>query len=63
MAKYKALTGLTYGIKSVEIGDIVDDIPTKSIKWLREQNLIQLVDAKGISLDDPVVADPEEDEE
>lgn len=63
MAKYKALTGLTYGIKSVEMGDIVDDIPTKSIKWLREQNLIQLVDAKGISLDDPVVADPEEDEE
>lgn len=63
MAKYKALTGLSYGIKSVEMGDIVDDIPTKSIKWLREQNLIQLVDAKGISLDDPVVADPEEDEE
>ena len=63
MAKYKALTGLTYGIKSVEMGDIVDDIPTKSIKWLREQNLIQLVDAKGVSLDDPVVADPEEDEE
>lgn len=63
MAKYQALTGLTYGIKSVEIGDIVDDIPAKSIKWLREQNLIQLVDAKGISLDDPIVADPEEDEE
>ena len=63
MAKYKALTGLTYGIKSVEMGTIVDDIPAKSIKWLREQNLIQLVDGKGVSLGDPVVADPEEDEE
>lgn len=63
MAKYKALTGLTYGIKSVEMGAIVDDIPAKSIKWLREQNLIQLVDGKGVSLDGPVVADPEEDEE
>lgn len=57
MAKFRAMTGLTYGNKTVAAGDIVDDIPSKSIKWLREQGLIEQVDAKGAD----VAADPEED--
>ncbi len=63
MAKYRTLTGLTYGTKFVEANVIVDDIPVKSIKWLREQNLIELVDPKGIAIQEDVVADPEKDEE
>jgi len=59
MAKYRALTGLSYGTKTVNEGAIVNDIPSKSIKWLREQNLIELVDDK----DAPVAADPETDED
>lgn len=62
MARYKVLTGLTYGNKTVEAGDIVDDIPSKSIKWLREQNLIEQVDAKG-NVTEPVAADQDDDEE
>lgn len=63
MAKYRTLTGLSYGTKTVEANVIVDDIPAKSIKWLREQNLIELVDTKGVAIEEPVGADPEEDEE
>ena len=62
MARYKVLTGLTYGNKTVEAGDIVDDIPSKSIKWLREQNLIEQVDGKG-AVSEPVAADQDDDEE
>lgn len=62
MAKFRAMTGLTYGNKTVEAGDIVDDIPSKSIKWLREQGLIEQVDGKVV-VDEPVAADPEEDDE
>lgn len=48
MATYKALTGLDYGKppKRVEAGELVGDLPVGSIKWLLEQNLIELVDAK-----------------
>lgn len=45
MAKYLAKVGLDYPPnKRVEAGDVVDDLPSKSIKWLREQGLIELVD-------------------
>jgi hypothetical protein len=56
MAKYRALVGIEYASRRAEAGDIVDDIPAKSIKWLREQNLIEAVDAKGA----PVADDPSE---
>lgn len=48
MATYKALTGLDYGkpSKRVEAGELVSDLPTASIKWLLEQNLIELADSK-----------------
>jgi hypothetical protein len=47
MAKYRVLVGIEYASRRAEPGDVVEDIPTKSIKWLREQNLIEPVDAKS----------------
>ena len=44
MANYMAITGLDYGDKRVEAGDIVSDLPSKSISWLVSQGLIVLVD-------------------
>ena len=48
MPKYLVKTGLEYPPdRRVEAGEIVEDIPSKSIKWLREQGLIELVDGSG----------------
>jgi hypothetical protein len=47
MAKYRVLVGVEYATRRAEPNEIVDDIPAKSIKWLREQGLIEAVDAKG----------------
>lgn len=41
MASYKVLVGLDYGDKRAEAGDIVSDLPTKSVSWLKEQGLIE----------------------
>lgn len=42
MAKYKILVGLNYPPdKRAEPGDIVDDIPKRSIPWLLEQGHIE----------------------
>ena len=50
MPKYKVLVGIDYPPnRRAEIGDIVEDIPSKSIKWLREQGIIELADGKGMS--------------
>lgn len=35
--------GLDYKSTRAEVGDIVDDLPRESIKWLREQGYIELV--------------------
>jgi hypothetical protein len=51
MAKYRVLTGIEYNSRRAEAGDIVDDIPAKSIKWLRDQNIIEPVDAKGATVE------------
>lgn len=46
MPKYLVKTGLEFPPdRRVEAGEIVEDIPAKSIKWLREQGMIELVDA------------------
>lgn len=42
MAKYLAKVGLDYDDRRVEPGDTVDDIPIKSVKWLRECGAIVL---------------------
>jgi hypothetical protein len=42
--KYRALVGLSYPPdRRAEAGDVVDDLPAKSIKWLLEQDLIEPV--------------------
>ena len=63
MATYKALTGLEYGkpTKRVEAGEVVSDIPAGSVKWLLEQNLIELADNKVAPK--VVAIEPEGDEE
>lgn len=49
MARYRITggpsgdAGIDYKTKRVEVGEIVDDIPRDSIKWLREQGYIELV--------------------
>ncbi|CAB4158782.1 hypothetical protein UFOVP711_25 [uncultured Caudovirales phage] len=63
MAKYRVLVGVEYASRRAEPGEIVDDIPAKSIKWLREQGLIEAVDAKGAiveSDDEPITEGVEE---
>lgn len=44
MATYRVLVGIDYGGKRAERGDIVSDLPGKSIAWLSEQNVIEPVD-------------------
>lgn len=49
MKKYRALVGLNYKPspsqpeKRVEAGDEADDIPTKSLPWLLDQQLVEEV--------------------
>ncbi len=44
--KYKALVGLDYPPgRRVEAGDVVDDIPATSLKWLLEGGLVEAYDA------------------
>lgn len=42
--KYRVLTGLDYPpLKRAEHGDIVDDLPKESVKWLLAQGHIEEV--------------------
>jgi hypothetical protein len=42
MAKYRVLQGIDYPPnKRAEIGDVVEDLPATSIKWLLESGLIE----------------------
>jgi hypothetical protein len=60
MAKYKALVGLDYPPdKRVEAGDVVDDLPPTSVKWLKEQGLIEEVDSSKKKVVETVVEDEE----
>lgn len=44
MPKYLVNQGLDYLNRRVEAGEIVDDIPAKSVSWLKEQGIIELAD-------------------
>lgn len=44
MASHKILRGITYGTKRAEVGEIVTDIPQKSVSWLIEQEIIEPVE-------------------
>lgn len=49
MARYRITggpsgdAGVDYKAKRAEVGDIVEDLPRDSIKWLREQGYIEIV--------------------
>ena len=63
MAKYMLLIGLDYPPdRRAEAGDVVSDIPAKSIKWLREEGFIVSADEAEtpteVTNESPVVADP-----
>lgn len=47
MPKYLVNQGLNYLDRRVEAGEIVDDIPAKSISWLKEQGIIELADGSA----------------
>lgn len=42
--EYEALVGMNYGDRRVEEGEIVDDLPEESVKWLLEQGHIRKVE-------------------
>jgi hypothetical protein len=45
MSKYRVAVGLDYPPgKRAEAGDVVADLPEKSIKWLTQQGLIEPAD-------------------
>lgn len=57
MPKYLVKVGLNYPPdRRAEAGDVVEDLPAKAIKWLRDQGVIELVDANGKA--EPVVEEP-----
>ena len=60
MPKYLVKTGLEFPPnRRVEAGDVIDDVPAKSIKWLREQGLIEPFDASAkAAVDKEVVEEP-----
>ena len=43
--------GLDYKAKRAEPGDVIDDLPRESIKWLREQGYIEAVGKEDPALD------------
>ena len=45
MAKYRVLSGIDYPPnKRAEKGDVVEDLPPTSVKWLLESNIIEPAD-------------------
>ena len=45
MTAYRVLVGVDYAGKRAEPGDIVSDLPTKSVSWLVEQGIVEKADA------------------
>jgi len=43
MTAYRVLVGLDYAGKRAEPGDIVSDLPPKSVGWLTAQNIVEKV--------------------
>lgn len=64
MTKYRALAGINYpgksGEKRAEAGELVSDLPTKSVKWLLDGGYIEPVSfATGGLIEDAPVEDEE----
>lgn len=60
MPKYLVKQGLEYPPnRVVAAGEIVDDIPSRSVKWLREQGIIEPADANAKTVvEEPVAEEP-----
>ena len=67
MASYRILTGVEFGnpSKRYEAGDVANDIPTKSVSWLLEQEIIELADgsSKAKKTEPVVIEEPVVEEE
>jgi hypothetical protein len=60
VAKFKALVGIDYPPnKRVEAGDVVDDLPADSVKWLKDQGMIEAVEDAKKKAAAPVVEEAE----
>lgn len=44
MANYKVLTGIDYSGKRAEAGDVISDLPNRSVSWLLEQGIIEKIE-------------------
>ena len=63
VATYRVLTGISYPpSRRAEAGDLVSDLPAKSVKWLREQGYIELVDQR-VKSNRPLVGEFSEGED
>lgn len=57
MARYRVLMGLDYPPnKRAEIGDIVEDLPAQSVKWLLADGLIEDADKPKKVVEEPAPA-------
>jgi len=41
MPQYKVNVGIDYAGRRAEPGDIIDDLPARSVKWLLEQGIVE----------------------
>jgi hypothetical protein len=57
---YQVLTGLSYPPdKRAEVGDIVDDLPSKSIQWLINSGHVEKVTGNTFNPTPASIASPE----
>ena len=56
MARYRVLQGIDYPPnKRAEVGDIVEDIPAQSVKWLLDSEIIEDTDKPTKKIEKTVV--------
>ena len=56
MARYRVLQGIDYPPnKRAEVGDIVEDIPAQSVKWLLDSGIIEDTDKPAKKIEKTVV--------
>ena len=59
MARYRVLQGIDYPPnKRAEVGDIVEDVPAQSVKWLLDSGIIEDTDKPTKKTEQPVVEEP-----
>ena len=59
MARYRVLQGIDYPPnKRAEVGDIVEDTPAQSVKWLLDSEIIEDTDKPAKKIEKSVVEEP-----